>query len=579
MRVDMITKKFAVVALCAGLLLSAGVSGAQEIFEAVKGGDLAKVKAVVGSDPQALQAVNGYKQTPLIVALQSKKTEIAEYLIARGADVNAKDNARATPLSYAIAGGFDDLAKMLIDRNADIDTPAMWNLRPIAFALEFGRKGIAEMLLDKGAIIPVEPGQESYRLFFSACSNGFPRLVDRMLAKGLTIGDDQYTRGLPQMAAAGGSAAIVEKLIQLGFNMNRKNELGWTPLHTAAEKGHAQVVAILLSRGADVDDRTLSGKSAYNIAVSLGKKEVAELLKEKGADLSEQKFPLLKGPYLGQPEPGDTPQLFALDIVTTQYMLHGNVVFTPDGREAYWSGTYPAAGAEGLHYQILTMKQVEGIWRAPQLAPFCRIEYQDDCPYITPDGQRIFFLSRRPLKAGEALAERENIWSAKRKGDAWGEPEYLGEGINALSAHWQVSTDLNGDLYFGGQDPDGRTMGDIFVSRFDNGRFREPEKLDPTVSSAVHEHSPFIAPDGSYIIFSRASQQRIQLGIFISFRKKDGHWGEAVCLNKVIGCPTATQCTYVTPDGKYFFYISRGFDAWAAYWVKSGFIEKLRPND
>ena len=575
----MMTRKFTFVALCAGLLLSVRASGAQEIFEAIKGGELAKVKAVVGADPQTLKAMNNYRQTPLVAALQSKKTEIAEYLIACGADVNAKDTAQATPLSYAITGGFNDIARTLIDRKADIDTPAMWNLRPIALALEFGQKDIAEMLLDKGAVIPVEPGQESYGLFFSACSNGFPRLVDRMLEKGFTIGDNQYSRGLPQLAAAGGSAAIVEKLIQLGFNMNRENELGWTPLHAAAEKGHSQVVAILLSQGADVNDRTLSGKSAYNIAVSLGKTEVADLLKEKGADLSDQKFPVLKGRYMGQPEPGDTPRLFALDLVSTQYMLHGNVVFTPDGREAYWSGTYPTAGSDKLNYQVLMMKQVKGTWRAPQLASFCRVEYQDDCPYITPDGKRIFFLSKRPLKPGGSPAGRENIWSAERRGDAWGEPEYLGDGINSLSVHWQVSTNLHGDLYFGGQDPEGKTMGDIFVSRFDDGRFLKPEKLGPTVSSADHEHSPFIAPDGSYIIFSRASQQRVQLGIFISFRNRDGRWGEALCLNTVIGCPTATQCTYVTPDGKFLFYISWGFDEWASYWVKSDFIGKLRPND
>jgi len=575
----MITRKFAFVVLGAGFLLSARVTGAQEIFESIKGGDLARVKAVVGTDSRALNSLNNYNQTPLIVALQEKKTEIAEYLIASGADVNARDKAHAAPLSYAITGGLNNIAKQLIDRDADIDTPAMWDLRPLAFALEFGRLDIANMLIDKGAAIPAAPGEESYRLFFSACSNGFARLADKMLEKGFTIGENQYTHGLPHLAAAGGSAAIVEKLIQLGFAMNGKNELGWTPLHAAAEKGHSQVMAMLLARGADINARTLSGKSAYNIAVALGHAEASDLLKEKSADLSGQKFPVLKGNYLGQAEPGDKPQLFALDIVTTQYMLHGNVGFTPDGREAYWSGTFPAAGSDGLDYQILMMKQVKGVWRAPQLAPFCRIEFQDDSPHIAPDGKKIFFLSKRPLKRGEPLSDRENIWYAERKGDAWGEPTYLGDEINSLSAHWQVSTDLKGNLYFGGQDPDGTTMRDIFVSRYKNGKYLKPEKLDSTVSSADLEHSPFIAPDGSYLIFSRASQQRTQLGIFISFKKKEGRWGEAVCLNDIIGCPAATQCTSVTPDGKYLFYISWGSSNWASYWIRSDFIEKMRPKD
>ena len=578
MRPSLLSRRLTFMGLCAGLLLSAAGVRAQGIFDAIQGGDLAKVKAVVEAEPQALKASNHYGQTPLVVALQAGKPEIAAYLIAGGADVNARDTANAAPLSYAITGGFSGIARMLIERKADIDTPAMWKLRPLAFALEFGRLDIADMLLDKGVAIPVEPGQESYRLFFSACSNGFARLADKMLEKGFTIGEDQYTRGLPHLAAAGGSAAIVEKLIQLGFAMNGKNELGWTPLHAAAEKGRSQVVEILLSHGADIDARTLSGKSAYSIASSLGRKDVSDLLKKRGADLSGQKFPVLKGNYLGQAEPGDKPQLFALDIVTDQYMLHGNIVFTPDGREAYWSGTYPSAGSDALDYQILTMKQEKGVWGPPGLAPFCEIAYQDDCPYVTPDGRRIFILSRRPLRPGEPLSDRENIWVAERKGDGWGEPKPVGDEVNALSVHWQVSTDLEGSLYFSGQDPDGKTMRDIFVSRLENGRYQKPEKLDPAVSSDDLEHSPFIAPDGSYLIFSRASRQRTQLGIFISFRKKDGRWGEAVCLNDVIGCPAATQCTSMTPDGKYFFYISWGSRNWASYWIKADFIEKLRPK-
>lgn len=574
----MTKRNFTFAAVCAGLLLATVLLGGQDIFEAVTAGDLAKVKAFIEADAQALKAMNNYQQTPLIVAIQKRRIEVAEYLLARGADVNAKDNAGATPLSYAIAGGLSGIAKTLIDRDADIDSPAMWNMRPLAFALEFKRRDIAEMLCDKGAAVPVEPGPEAYQLFFSACSNGFERLADRMLGKGFKIADNPYSRGLPQMAAAGGSAAIVETLVRLGFDMRRKNEMGWTPLHAAAEKGHARVAAILLSHGVDIDDRTLSGLSAYDIAGSLEKTEVADLLKAEGADVSGRKFPRLEGPYLGQPEPGSEPRMFALDIVSTQYMIHGNIVFTPDGREAYWSGTYPAAGSDGTPYQILMMKQVEGVWGAPRLAPFCRIEYQDDCPFISPDGTKIFFLSKRPLDPGGPKAERENVWTAERKGDAWGEPRYLGDEINALSLHWQVSTDRQGNLYFGGQDPEGKSMGDIFVSRFDRGRFLKPEKLGPAVSSAEHEHSPTVAPDGSYIIFSRASQQRVQLGLFISFKTKDGRWGDAICLNELIGCPTASQCTSLTPDGKYLFYISWGFEEWAAFWVKADLIDKLRPK-
>ncbi|MCK7476358.1 MAG: ankyrin repeat domain-containing protein [Candidatus Moduliflexus flocculans] len=190
-------RKFTLAALCAGLLLAAGAFGGQDIFEAVTAGTSAKVKAAVDADPQVLEARNNYRQTPLILAIQKKKIEVAEYLLACGADVNAKETSGATPLSYAITGGFTGLAKTLVERQADINAPAMWNMSPLLFALELGRKDIAEMLADKGAALPVEPGEASYRALLSACSNGSAELVDRMLEKGFTIGDNPYSRGLP----------------------------------------------------------------------------------------------------------------------------------------------------------------------------------------------------------------------------------------------------------------------------------------------------------------------------------------------------------------------------------------------
>ena len=101
-----------------------------------------------------------------------EKPEVADYLLARGADVNAKESLRGDSPVLRHNGRVHRPGQDARRRRADIDTPAMWDMSPLAFALEFGRKDIAEMLADKGAALPVEPGEASYRLFFSACSNG-----------------------------------------------------------------------------------------------------------------------------------------------------------------------------------------------------------------------------------------------------------------------------------------------------------------------------------------------------------------------------------------------------------------------
>ena len=60
--------------------------------------------------------------TPLHVAAGSGQKEIAELLIAEGADVNAKDTKfGGTPLYFAANGGHKEIAELLIANGADVN--------------------------------------------------------------------------------------------------------------------------------------------------------------------------------------------------------------------------------------------------------------------------------------------------------------------------------------------------------------------------------------------------------------------------------------------------------------------------
>jgi len=61
-----------------------------------------------------VDAKNQNCETPLHLAAMYCKTELAELLIEKGADVNAKDGAGCTPLDYTIGrGGHKDTADLL----------------------------------------------------------------------------------------------------------------------------------------------------------------------------------------------------------------------------------------------------------------------------------------------------------------------------------------------------------------------------------------------------------------------------------------------------------------------------------
>ena len=80
---------------------------------------------------------------------------------------------------------------------------------------------------------------------------------------------------------------------------------------------------------------------------------------------------------------------------------------------------------------------------------------------------------------------------------------------------------------------------------------------------------PGISPDGSYILFDCNGGSHL----WITFRKADGTWSEAVDLSKhgigrEFGIPTVSR------DGKYIFFSGNG----DIYWVSSKIIEALRPE-
>ncbi len=78
---------------------------AQDISEAVRLGDLAKVKEMVEQNPSLVTAKFEGSSTPLHIAARNGKLVIARYLVVKGADINAVSKYQGTPLDLAIESG------------------------------------------------------------------------------------------------------------------------------------------------------------------------------------------------------------------------------------------------------------------------------------------------------------------------------------------------------------------------------------------------------------------------------------------------------------------------------------------
>jgi len=86
---------------------------AEEIHDAALNGDINKVKSLLAKNPKLIKAKDNEGMTPLHMAAAAGQKEVAELLIAKGADVNAKSNDGVTPLQMAVAWGQKEVAEFL----------------------------------------------------------------------------------------------------------------------------------------------------------------------------------------------------------------------------------------------------------------------------------------------------------------------------------------------------------------------------------------------------------------------------------------------------------------------------------
>jgi hypothetical protein len=450
---------------------------------------------------------------------------------------------------------------MLLDRKARIDATDKFGDTPLTLAAWRGFREVVDLLLDRGVTVP-SAGPKSKGLLESAAGAGLSTLFTKLAGAGVDLsGRTERGGSLLHQAAAGGSPAIVRELLARKFDVNEADRDGWTPLHNAAFMGRQDVITVLLGAGADLQARTALGQSAWNLATEHGLADVAQGLAGKGASREAPRVPVLRGAYLGQTPPGAVPAEFAPGIVGGHFSVHSSVTFSPDGREAYWSESMPPRGSGYGTGRTMTSRLEGNRWTYPLRAMVGSVPLED-VPFISPDGARIYDMARRP-RPGQNATGKENIWVANRAGDRWGDPRPLDDTVNAPPHHWQFGVGRDGAVYFSSSWNGARGL---FVSRLQDGRYAEPVPLGAPVSTTGNEAMPFLAPDGSYMLFQR------DYDLHVAFCDETGAWTPPVRLPSPVNTTDAELCPVVSPDGRYLFFMRNGH----VYWVDAAVINQQR---
>jgi Tol biopolymer transport system component len=281
--------------------------------------------------------------------------------------------------------------------------------------------------------------------------------------------------------------------------------------------------------------------------------------------------PSSKGAYLGEPAPGAEPSLFSPGVVSTS-ANEVNSVFTPDGLEFYFSRFEPGSG-----YTIMMMREEGGVWTAPQVAPFSG-SYSEVDMFITMDGQRLYYISKRPIEKGAERSLGYQIWVMERNDGGWGDPRHLGPSINFGTRQLYPTLGRDETLCFSSRGEDGDDS-DIYLSRYVSGQFAEPENVGLAVNSSYEETDALIAPDGSFMIFTSVDRPEGLGGgdLYISFQNEDGSWNQAQNMGDRLNTESNEFSPILSPDGNYFFFTSGRAGNDDIYWVDASVIEHYLP--
>jgi ankyrin repeat protein len=223
----------------------------------------------------------------------SNSVAMAKLLLARGADINSKGYP---VLNSAVYEKRKDLCEFLIQRGANVNAKDMWGQTSLYLAIRNDDLDIVNILIANGADINAQNdrGQTALNAMLDVRSNsGYSGyrlskdMVELLLAKAADVNfKDKDGRTPLQLAAGSADADIVRLLLDKGARVNDKDDAsGFTPLHHAARFGNKDAAELLIARGAEINSKDKQGHTPLYVAVNHDY-NVAELLMSKGADSS-----------------------------------------------------------------------------------------------------------------------------------------------------------------------------------------------------------------------------------------------------------------------------------------------------
>jgi len=197
-------------------------------------------------------------------------------------------------------------------------------------------------------------------------------------------------------------------------------------------------------------------------------------------------------------------------------------------------------------------------------------KYDDYGAVVSPGDTLLFFTSRRKFKNDNKVDPEdgkyfEHIYVSKLKEEGWGEAEPLGPSINTKKSESLDFLSVNGGtLYF----CRGTQNGTFYFSNRNGQNWDKPKKLDgggEINSNEWQTSMSYSVSDNTLYVVCDKERGYGNRDIYSSKKTASGHWGPLENLGPMINTEFDEEAPYVTPDGRYLYFASKGHNSMGGF--------------
>ncbi|XP_031331829.1 uncharacterized protein LOC116162352 [Photinus pyralis] len=218
----------------------------------------------------------------LRTAIANEKRGAVKLLLSRGCNVHLGNASAGYPLHAAAAVDYTDFVSTILDNGFDVDKKTAEG-NALFIAADKDNYSTAITLISNGASLDTYSNNFSSMLCLAA-KNGWEEMVEDLIKNGADIHHKNQDNETPLHFALREPRVNVVKLLFKAILAHDPKDGELNYLHLAAEFGDNQIVSELLKKGFEINKRNDYGETPLLLAFHYGKWSTAKLLLANGAD-------------------------------------------------------------------------------------------------------------------------------------------------------------------------------------------------------------------------------------------------------------------------------------------------------